>query len=133
MPVAPQLLTLAAKDPATAFRGVLIPCAVLLGLLVVFWIAAAFARRRAREMSQGDLGMAFSPSALRRMHAEGKLTDAELERALGKVVGQAGGTRLRTQVTAAEEDVELGPNLLQSPPDNDSRDSRTGDSTDKLG
>ncbi len=65
--------------------GVLMAAVILGGLLVVI------IRKRARDSGSERPALGLSLSDLRQMKAEGRLTEAEFERAKAMVIGELGG------------------------------------------
>lgn len=135
----PEATALAAGGGSGAelFTRILIPCAVLIVLVAAAWLIAAWARKRAADSAADEiLNMPFTLDSLRRMHADGQLTDDEfqrakarmLQRASGKAAAPGASAGLQVSAISADEtddDVELGPNLLDSSADNDDSADKT--------
>lgn len=130
-----SVVTAQSGGESELFARILIPCVVLIGLIIVAWIVVALVRRRT---SASDLetasNMPFTLDALRRMHAEGKLTDDEFDRAKARMLHRATGkaplpaTAADLTAGAADEtgdDYDLGPNLLDDAADNGDSPDRT--------
>jgi uncharacterized membrane protein len=139
-PVTTALAAGGGGSGADLFSRILIPCAVLVTLIVIAWVAAAWIRKRTAESDADEaLGMPFTLDSLRRMHAEGQLTDEEFKRAKARVLqratgkaaapgasGSLAGMQRSTDSTDENDDeVELGPNLLDGLADNDDSPGKT--------
>lgn len=148
--------TLAASDLGRVVTSIIWPCALLIGLILVAFIIVVIVRKRSAEPRDSSLGMAFTLTDLRRMRAEGQLSDEEFERTKAKMIAHAtrpaetkqsatttlmpqrrsaGESRPNTQVQtnkpdADENDVELGPNLLDGSADNDFPPQSSDDADD---
>jgi uncharacterized membrane protein len=74
---------------------------VLIVIVLVLFGAVAWARKRlsAKEDFHGE---GFSLSDLRRMHAEGKLSDEEFDRAKGKMVETLHAAQAQQEAAKAE-------------------------------
>ena len=94
----PGSLALAAAAPGNLFRRIL-PWLVALALLVVAAAVVIWLIRRAIRPPAGDSG-GFSLQELRELHAQGRLTDEEFERAKASIIGRISARR-PTDGTAA--------------------------------
>lgn len=139
-PVATSLAAGAGSSGPDLFSRIVIPCALLVALIIGAWVVAAWARKRTADADADDaLGMPFTLDSLRRMHADGQLTDAEFEHAKAKMLQRATGKAPDPNIAAAptslqvssdtadenDDEVELGPNLLDGPADNDDSSGKT--------
>jgi len=134
----PPLIVTPAQNAGDLFGEILIPCLILIGLIITAWIAITIVRKRATADDE-DYGTPFTLDALRRMHAEGKLTDEEFEQTKARMIGQATGQKppprsttqtQRITVDEPDDEYELGPNLLDQSPDNGPGSSGTDDSSE---
>ncbi len=82
------------SDPQAIFMRVLTWSAVLIGILIVAAIVLVAVKRR--QQSGARLGAdapPFSLHDLRKLHAEGKLSDEEYAKARQAIIGLAGAVR----------------------------------------
>lgn len=71
------------------FVRIAVWAAVLIAVLVVLFILAQRIRKWSRSDSQLSAHQGFTLSDLRRMHAQGQLSDEELDRAKARVAARA--------------------------------------------
>jgi hypothetical protein len=86
-----QILWLAQTRPLTpsGAASVIFWSAVLIGLIVVAFLAYAQFKRWMSDSGPTSSGPGFTLSDLRQLHREGKMTDEEYEQARAKMVASA--------------------------------------------
>lgn len=103
---------LAAVAPGALFQQVLPWLAALVGLVVVGGVAVWLARRwLGRSAGSGPAG--FSLQELRQLHAMGRLTDQEFDRAKASIIGSIKGPDSRPNTSDARARACKSPGMVE--------------------
>lgn len=87
MSVASLLSTLLAETKDPSIKDVVLVGGLLLGVVIIGFIAIYFARRYTQRDRPAS-GEAFTLHDLRVLHADGRITDDEFEKARGAMIGR---------------------------------------------
>ena len=101
-----------AVAPTDPFLQVAPWLAVLAVLVLIGGVVILALRRSLQNPGEGDDEEGFTLHGLRRLHAEGKLTDVEFEQAKAAMIG-----RVRARAATDDPDVDAGPDAAPAPVD----------------